>query len=581
MFTKNSKRKIRKRKRRTRPSVERLEIRALLATVTVTNAIDDVNGITDSITSLNNDPGPDGISLREAILAANNTPNLTLPDQIRFDIPGASPYAITVSTVLPTINDPVVIDATTQAGYVNTPVVSVASDGVATGMSITAGSSTVAGLGFEDFDTGLVLAGPGVNTISEIDVSWAGETPTGTGIRLAGSDNIIENITATNRHDGLLVLGVRNDNTIQGSNFSGAGRYAIGPQSTHGAQGNKYFGNDLSGAGSWALFIIGDREFEVSGNDLTDSANGVSLSGIDGSLLPSDDLVISPAAGPGQLDIDVSTIPGTGLGLGVSNATISGLDVSWAGETPTGTGIRLAGSDNIIENITATNRHDGLLVLGGANGNTIQGSNFSGAGRYAIGPQSTHDAEGNKYFGNDLSGAGSWALFIIGDREFEVSGNDLTDSANGVSLSGIDGSLLPSDDLVISPAAGPGQLDIDVSTIPGTGLGLGVSNATISGLDVSRAGETPTGTGIRLAGSDNIIENITATNRHDGLLVLGGANDNTIQGSNFSGAGRYAIAPESTHGAQRNKYFGNDLSVQALGHSSSLATGSSRSAATT
>ena len=157
----------------------------------------------------------------------------------------------------------------------------------------------------------------------------------------------------------------------------------------------------------------------------------MSLSGIDGSLLPSDDLVISPAAGPGQLDIDVSTIPGTGLGLGVSNATISGLDVSRAGETPTGTGIRLVGSDNIIENITATNRERGLYlypasdvtvsdcfirdnevgvyVRGSSNGIVINDSVISGNNTYGVQNVTTTDVNAeNNYWGSPDGPSGAW-----------------------------------------------------------------------------------------------------------------------------------------------------------------------------
>jgi uncharacterized repeat protein (TIGR01451 family) len=48
-------------------------------TVTVTTTMDEVNGDTSSITALISSPGGDGISLREAVIAANNTPG---PDEI-------------------------------------------------------------------------------------------------------------------------------------------------------------------------------------------------------------------------------------------------------------------------------------------------------------------------------------------------------------------------------------------------------------------------------------------------------------------------------------------------------------------
>src|SRR5262245_8159441 len=57
--------------------VEALERRNLLSatTVTVSTTVDLVNGDIASISALIADQGPDGISLREAVMAANNTPS--------------------------------------------------------------------------------------------------------------------------------------------------------------------------------------------------------------------------------------------------------------------------------------------------------------------------------------------------------------------------------------------------------------------------------------------------------------------------------------------------------------------------
>ena len=65
-----------------RHEFETLEDRRMLATLTVGNSSDLVDGDTSSITSLIAAPGTDGITLREAITAANNT---TGADTINFD----------------------------------------------------------------------------------------------------------------------------------------------------------------------------------------------------------------------------------------------------------------------------------------------------------------------------------------------------------------------------------------------------------------------------------------------------------------------------------------------------------------
>lgn len=62
---------------------ENLEARRMLASVAVNDDSDDVDGdLTNGITSLKLSPGGDGISLREAILAANFD---TAADTITFD----------------------------------------------------------------------------------------------------------------------------------------------------------------------------------------------------------------------------------------------------------------------------------------------------------------------------------------------------------------------------------------------------------------------------------------------------------------------------------------------------------------
>src|SRR3954471_20591744 len=59
-------------------------------------------------------------SLRQAILDANATNGL---DTITFQIPGGGPYTITPASALPAITDAVLIDGTTQPGFVSQPLI--------------------------------------------------------------------------------------------------------------------------------------------------------------------------------------------------------------------------------------------------------------------------------------------------------------------------------------------------------------------------------------------------------------------------------------------------------------------------
>src|SRR2546430_12805199 len=81
---------------------EAMEGRLLCATFTVTSAADTGAG-----------------SLRQAILSANATPGV---DTIAFRI-GTGLQTIAPLSALPAIKDPLTLDATTQPGYVNKPLI--------------------------------------------------------------------------------------------------------------------------------------------------------------------------------------------------------------------------------------------------------------------------------------------------------------------------------------------------------------------------------------------------------------------------------------------------------------------------
>jgi hypothetical protein len=140
-----------------RPHLEAMEGRVLLATIVVT-------GTGDTIAD-------DGIvTLREAITAANtNAASGDAPagntglDAIAFNIPGVGVQAITVQSQLPTITDPVTIDGYTQHGasantlatgsdaVLRIEVDGPGSGGDITGLTVDAGDSTLRGLVIDRF----------------------------------------------------------------------------------------------------------------------------------------------------------------------------------------------------------------------------------------------------------------------------------------------------------------------------------------------------------------------------------------------------------------------------------------------
>jgi CSLREA domain-containing protein len=119
--------------------VERLEARQLLTGVTVGNSSDVVNGVTTSIADLIATPGADGISLREAIIAANYTAG---QDSIAFAA-GVTGGNIVLTAQLPTITGSLVMNGTvTIRGNGNRSLeIGAGADVNVTGVSITNGTA--------------------------------------------------------------------------------------------------------------------------------------------------------------------------------------------------------------------------------------------------------------------------------------------------------------------------------------------------------------------------------------------------------------------------------------------------------
>jgi len=117
--------------------VETLEERLMLSTVSVTNSLDVVNGDTSSISALVATSGNDGISLREAITAANNT---TGSDIITFDagvFNGQASDVIRLNGTELFITDSLTIDASAAGGDVTISADSAGDDALIAGSFIT------------------------------------------------------------------------------------------------------------------------------------------------------------------------------------------------------------------------------------------------------------------------------------------------------------------------------------------------------------------------------------------------------------------------------------------------------------
>ena len=115
------------------------------------------------------------------------------PGGVIFDLPGPGPHVIAVAAPLPEVAVPLVLDASTQPGYADAPVVGLTSAALdaADGLVLTGGASTVRGLNVYGFDgDGLRFEGAGHNRVAACvigtDLGTATADLTGRGVVFAG-----------------------------------------------------------------------------------------------------------------------------------------------------------------------------------------------------------------------------------------------------------------------------------------------------------------------------------------------------------------------------------------------------------
>jgi hypothetical protein len=202
-------------------------------------------------------------SLRDAITFANGRAGL---DTIVFAV-GSGPVTIRLSSPLPPITDPVVLDGTKQPGWAGSPIVGLDGSGAgdeAAGLQIKAGSSTVQGLALVRFRSSslaaIVLLEKGGNLVQGNYV----------GIDLGGG------AAPGNRETGILVRCDRN--RIGGT--VGAARNLVSGNTGGGIRiqgsGNEVLGNFVGtdATGSRALPNGGDGIAASGGNTIGGSAPG-------------------------------------------------------------------------------------------------------------------------------------------------------------------------------------------------------------------------------------------------------------------------------------------------------------------
>ena len=346
---------------------------------------------------LNANLGADAsISLREAIIAANNTTGL---DTIDFNISDplvSGAYTIDVLSALPDITDTIIIDGTSEPDYAGTPIIELngTSAGVGIdGLRLVAGSdgSTIQGLVINRFGgDGLEVNSSDNNTIAG---NYIGTDVTGL-VDLGNGQNGIRVVSSTNTLIGGGTVSARN--VIAGN--TGAGIRDEGSSGTI-IQGN-YIGVDAAGTGTLAN-SQGIQTWSGSSN------------GIIGGSGANEGNVIGGNTNQGILLYSASgyTVQGNYIGTD-STGTLdlgnlgNGIVISTSGTNHLigGTG---AGEGNVI----AFNNLDGITV----SGSTVTGNSILDNQIYS-----------NTGLGIDLSGGT--------EDGFGVTANDAGDADTGANL---------------------------------------------------------------------------------------------------------------------------------------------------
>jgi hypothetical protein len=339
---------------------------------------------------------------------------------------------ITVTTALPSVITPVVLDGTRQPGFSTTPVVLLTGAGsVADGIQLYGGSggSTIRGLTIRSFTgDGIDIASSNGNTIAGnwlgLNASGSSAAGNGNGINIwDATGNIIggltsadQNILSGNTSNGLAIGGNSTGNQVRGNRIgtNPAGTAAIG-NTSNGIYLNAP-ANTIGGDGGSYRNVISGNTYE--GIAVASSASGTIVQGNYIGLDASGTLAIANGSSGVAVSAPSVTIGGTGLGAGnvVSGNTGFGINVTASGATLQGNivGLDAAGATSI------GNQQDGVwlastgAVVGGntsAARNVISGnvnSSVFADGIYVSGSSNT--IQGN-YIGTDITGTlnrGNW-----------------------------------------------------------------------------------------------------------------------------------------------------------------------------
>ena len=481
------------------------------------------------------DSGPG--SLRQAILDANGHAGA---DTIWLII-GSGAKTITPLTALPDINGAVLLDGWVQPGFSNAPLIRIDGTQLAdnsAGLRIYAGPTTLRGLIFTSFGTGVLVGGGDGITFRGCYFGTIGAGSglgNDTGLRLYQGTNITLGGTLSsdpNVISGNATYGIYADPTATGVTLKGnfIGTNAAGTAAVpNGSVGVRSFGSNLTVGGATAA----ERNlFSGNGSDGLVIEEGSTGAVVRGNYfgLDASGTVDLGNGGSGLSDVGTGTIiGGTGagegnvfagngyFGLGVAGQYVSvlgnriGTNAAGTAAIGNGTGgaavsainVTIGGSTAAARNLFSGNGNDGLVIESGSTGVVVRGNYFG------------LDASGTVDLGNagtGLSDAGTGT--IIGGTNAGEGNVSSGNSYYGIGLGGQDTSVLGN--RVGTNAAGTAA------------VGNGIGGIAVSGINVTIGGTTAAARNLI---SGNVGGAMGITGEADGVYIYGNWMGTSVTGT--------------------------------------------------
>ncbi len=357
-------------------------------------------------------------SFRQAILDANAAAGM---DTISFNISPSGTNTISLLTALPVITNSVVIDGTTQPGYLGSPIVELnglSAPAATDGIKITVGNCTVRGLVINRFKgDGIELATGGTNVI---EGCWIGLGLSGTNDLGNSLNGIYVNGSLSNQIGGATIA---QRNVISGNDNNGIRIETLG--------GNRILGNILG------LDFTGAR-------DLGNNQQGLYLvrssTNLVGGTAPGEGNIISGNTGAGIL---IDSAPADG---NVIRGNLIGTDITGSfalGNNADGVRINnvanntIGGASSAARNVISANVQDGIQI-GGLNAtNTTVFGNLIGTdttGTTNLGNRShgiyLNTSARFNFIGSSAPAAANLIAFNLGDGVYHAGGTNNAIRAN-------------------------------------------------------------------------------------------------------------------------------------------------------